>query len=85
MMRRTAAGSVVKKLISSTASSSCCTPNTSTERFRRSLIFHYVPQSRVEMTKFYIPLLSPTGEEILVTQSTEGGVCGDGWVPAEPH
>ncbi|WP_420110575.1 phytanoyl-CoA dioxygenase family protein [Pseudactinotalea sp.] len=60
-------------------------PNRSADRFRRSLIFHYVPQSSVEMAKFYLPLLSPSGEEIRVTESTEGGVCGDGWVPAGPH
>ncbi|KAJ5461921.1 phytanoyl-dioxygenase family protein [Penicillium daleae] len=60
-------------------------PNRSADRFRRSLIFHYVPQSSTKIAKFYLPLTSPTGEEILVSESREGGVCGDAWVPSSPH
>ncbi|KAJ5819347.1 phytanoyl-dioxygenase family protein [Penicillium riverlandense] len=60
-------------------------PNRTTDRFRRSLIFHYVPQSSTKIAKFYLPLISPTGKEVFVSESTEGGVCGDGWVPSGPH
>ena len=60
-------------------------PNRTTDRFRRSLIFHYVPQSSVRIAKFYLPLISPNGMEILVSKSAEGGICGDGWVPSGPH
>jgi phytanoyl-CoA hydroxylase len=60
-------------------------PNRTTDRFRRSLIFHYVPQTSVEIAKFYNPMLTPTGEEITVTESEDGGACGDGWTPAGPH
>lgn len=60
-------------------------PNSSATRFRRSLIFHYVPQSSTEIANFYLPLISPTGNEILVSESAKGGVCGDGWIPSGPH
>jgi len=60
-------------------------PNKSNERFRRSLIFHYIPQSSTKVAGFYLPLLSPTGKEIIISESLNGGVCGDGWVPTGPH
>jgi phytanoyl-CoA hydroxylase len=60
-------------------------PNLTADRFRRSLIFHYIPQSSVQVAKFYLPLTSPTGEEILVPESAAGGICGEGWEPAGPH
>lgn len=54
-------------------------PNTSTDRFRRSLIFHYIPQRSEAIARFYQPLLDPSGDEVLMTESAEGGPCGTGW------
>ncbi|GAA2107151.1 phytanoyl-CoA dioxygenase family protein [Microlunatus panaciterrae] len=59
--------------------------NRTADRFRRSLIFHYVPQSSVEIAQFYNPLLTPAGDEVMVTEATDGGACGDGWNPVGPH
>ncbi len=55
-------------------------PNTSVDRFRRSLIFHYIPQASVEVAKFYLPLVTPGGDEVTMSESPEGGPCGEGWV-----
>jgi phytanoyl-CoA hydroxylase len=60
-------------------------PNRSADRFRRSLIFHYVPQSSTEIAPFYNPLLTPGGDEITVTEAEDGGACGEGWTQAGPH
>lgn len=60
-------------------------PNRSAERFRRSLIFHYVPVSSVEISRFYNPLLRLDGSEIVIAESADGGACGDGWTPSAPH
>jgi phytanoyl-CoA hydroxylase len=60
-------------------------PNRSAGRFRRSLIFHYVPQTSAEIARFYNPLLTPAGDEIVVSETADGGACGEGWVPAAPH
>ncbi|SFS03921.1 Ectoine hydroxylase-related dioxygenase, phytanoyl-CoA dioxygenase (PhyH) family [Microbacterium sp. cf046] len=60
-------------------------PNRSTDRFRRSLIFHYVPQSSTEIARFYNPLLTPGGDEIVVAETADGGACGEGWTPTGPH
>lgn len=55
-------------------------PNTSAERFRRSLIFHYVPAASVEVSRFYLPLVDlGTGEDTLIDEATGGGPCGDAW------
>lgn len=54
-------------------------PNTSTDRFRRSLIFHYVPRAGVEIAKFYQPLVAPDGSEVRIAEATSGGPCGEGW------
>lgn len=59
-------------------------PNTTADRFRRSLIFHYIPQASVEVAKFYDPLITPAGDEISITAATDGGSCGEGWA-AGPH
>lgn len=55
-------------------------PNTS-DRFRRSLIFHYIPQGSAEVARFYNPLLTRGGEEITIAEATDGGACGEGWEP----
>jgi phytanoyl-CoA hydroxylase len=59
-------------------------PNRSPDRFRRSLIFHYVPQSSREIARFYLPLVAPSGEDVLVAESPDGGPCGVGWT-SEGH
>ncbi len=55
-------------------------PNTTADRFRRSLIFHYVPQASQEVAKFYHPMLTRAGDEVTFGVSAEGGACGEGWV-----
>ncbi|MGW7680868.1 phytanoyl-CoA dioxygenase family protein [Kribbella sp. NPDC054772] len=54
-------------------------PNTTTGRFRRSLIFHYVPQASTEISKGYMPLITPDGQEIRIGEAHGGGPCGDGF------
>ncbi len=51
------------------------TPNTSTDRFRRSLIFHYVPASTVEMSHYY-EALSFYGDKPTIAANMDGGPCG---------
>ena len=51
-------------------------PNTSTTRFRRSFICHYVPNSCVEVAQFYKPLLRFNGEVVQKAVATGGGPCG---------
>jgi ectoine hydroxylase-related dioxygenase (phytanoyl-CoA dioxygenase family) len=60
-------------------------PNHTTDRFRRSLIFHYVPRSSTEIAAFYHPLLTPEGDETVVAAAIDGGACGEGWQPSRPH
>lgn len=56
-------------------------PNSSADRFRRSLIFHYVPQASVEVARFYQPLLNQHGEEVWIDEAVGGGPCGEGFGP----
>lgn len=56
-------------------------PNTSTTRFRRSLIFHYIPEAATEISKFYDPLLSPAGTAVSRADARGGGPCGEGFEP----
>ena len=51
------------------------TPNTSADRFRRSLIFHYVPASTVEISHWY-EALSFDGERQDIAVNMDGGPCG---------
>jgi hypothetical protein len=61
------------------------TPNTSTDRFRRSLIFHYVPASTVEMSHYY-EALSFDGEKQDIAVNMDGGPCGTTQdLPTGPH
>lgn len=60
-------------------------PNTSTERFRRALILHYVPQDSRVIARFYQPLLTPDGVEVTLDPPAGGGPCGDGWHPNQPR
>lgn len=51
------------------------TPNTSTDRFRRSLIFHYVPASTAEMSHWYEAMhFDGRRQDIAINQ--DGGPCG---------
>ncbi len=52
--------------------------NRSTDRFRRSLIFHYAPTSCEKINAFYHPLLAMDGSVIDRNVSAEGGPCGVG-------
>jgi ectoine hydroxylase-related dioxygenase (phytanoyl-CoA dioxygenase family) len=60
-------------------------PNRTTDRFRRSLIFHYVPRASTEVARFYHPLLTPDGDEVTVPAADAGSACGEGWQPTGPH
>lgn len=61
------------------------TPNTSADRFRRSLIFHYVPASTVEMSHYY-EALSFDGIKQDIAVNLDGGPCGTTQeLPAGPH
>lgn len=60
-------------------------PNRTLDRYRRSLIFHYVPQGSQEVARHYQPLLDRQGREVLVAESADGGQCGDGWDLSSPH
>jgi phytanoyl-CoA hydroxylase len=55
-------------------------PNRSKDRFRRSFICHYVPRSTMRISKFYLPLLTPNGEEVIIEANTGGGGCGTNWM-----
>ena len=61
------------------------TPNTSTDRFRRSLIFHYAPASTVELSHWY-EALSFDGVRQEIAVNLDGGPCGTVQdLPAGPH
>jgi hypothetical protein len=51
------------------------TPNTSANRFRRSLIFHYIPESTMELSHFY-EAMSFDGVKQEITMNLDGGPCG---------
>ncbi|MGL4176326.1 MAG: phytanoyl-CoA dioxygenase family protein [Dermatophilaceae bacterium] len=59
-------------------------PNTTADRFRRSLIFHYIPEASREVARFYHPLLTTDGEEVRIAEAADGGACGEGWTSG-PH
>ena len=52
------------------------TPNTTKDRFRRSLICHYLPRSSTAIHEWYQPLLDFDGGEHRIGTSTAGGPCG---------
>ena len=61
------------------------TPNTSVDRFRRSLIFHYVPASTVEMSHWY-EAMSFDGDRQDIAINMDGGPCGTTQeLPSGPH
>lgn len=59
-------------------------PNTSPDRFRRSLIFHYVPRSSRELANWYHNPTTFDGEIIRIDAAQGGGPCGVAQ-PMGPH
>lgn len=53
------------------------TPNQTRDRFRRSFICHYVPNSMAEMSGAYYPLHTFGGEKIERAHAEGGGPCGN--------
>ena len=51
-------------------------PNTSQDRFRRSLIGHYIVGEAEKVAKYYHPVLRMDGEEVTLGESERGGSCG---------
>lgn len=51
-------------------------PNTTQDRFRRSLIAHYVSGEAEQLTQYDQPVLTMDGEEKWLTFSEFGGPCG---------
>ncbi|HYO11444.1 MAG TPA: phytanoyl-CoA dioxygenase family protein [Tepidisphaeraceae bacterium] len=60
-------------------------PNTSRDRFRRSLICHYVPASTVELAHWYERPMSFDGAVHKIAVATGGGPCGSLQEAARPH
>lgn len=53
------------------------TPNSSADRFRRSFICHYVPNSMMEMSSSYYPLHRFDGQALERDVAQGGGPCGN--------
>lgn len=53
------------------------TPNTTTDRFRRAFICHYVPQRVEAISGWYYPLLTFEGEQLQRDSVEDGGPCGN--------
>ena len=51
-------------------------PNTTTDRFRRSLIGHYIMGSAEKVSKYYHPVLRMDGSVVKLGNSERGGPCG---------
>lgn len=51
-------------------------PNSTSDRFRRSFICHYVPRSTQVMAQWYSPLWTFNGEAVEVGGTQSGGPCG---------
>ena len=60
------------------------TPNTSLDRFRRSLIAHYVPRHSQELAHWYRSPLTFDGEVVDIAEAIGGGPCGTAQ-PMGPH
>jgi hypothetical protein len=57
------------------------TPNNSKDRFRRSLIGHYIVGEAREVHRYYHPALRMDGSPVELAESVAGGTCGT-WVGA---
>ncbi len=51
-------------------------PNTTDDRFRRSLIAHYIEGDAHQVAKWYFPVLRMDGREVELEQSASGSECG---------
>jgi len=51
-------------------------PNTTTNRFRRSMIGHYIVGEAEKVAKYYHPVLRMDGSEVDLGISKSGGACG---------
>ena len=51
-------------------------PNTSTDRFRRALIGHYIDGAAAQVAQFYHPALRMDGTLLELAESPGGGACG---------
>ena len=51
-------------------------PNTSSNRFRRSMIGHYIVGEAEKVAKYYHPVLRMDGTEVDLGVSKSGGACG---------
>lgn len=54
-------------------------PNTTSDRFRRALIGHYIVGEAEKVYKHYHPVLRMNGSEVRLGESEKGGLCGT-WV-----
>jgi ectoine hydroxylase-related dioxygenase (phytanoyl-CoA dioxygenase family) len=52
-------------------------PNTTADRFRRALIFHYIPEDSTVIAAFYNPLVRPDRRPAVLPEAIGGGPCGD--------
>ncbi|GAA4091840.1 phytanoyl-CoA dioxygenase family protein [Nonomuraea soli] len=60
-------------------------PNSTVDRFRRSLIFHYVGESTTHISSWY-PTLRMSGEVVAIAAAVGGGPCGtEGGGVSGPH
>jgi phytanoyl-CoA hydroxylase len=51
-------------------------PNSTADRFRRSLIAHYIEGDSQQVAQWYFPTLRMDGSEITLDKSTNGSECG---------
>lgn len=51
-------------------------PNTTEDRFRRSLIGHYIGASAEKVADYYHPVLRMDGTEVTMQPNEDGGPCG---------
>lgn len=51
-------------------------PNRSATRFRRALVFHYVPRNTVELSSWYRTPMRFNAELLTIAAATGGGACG---------
>ncbi len=58
-------------------------PNTTTDRFRRALIAHYIEGDSEKVARWYKPTLRMDGTEVDIGASDKGGACGV-WVDTDP-
>jgi ectoine hydroxylase-related dioxygenase (phytanoyl-CoA dioxygenase family) len=59
-------------------------PNTTSDRFRRALIGHYIAGDAREVNKYYFPVYRMDGSQVELEKSQVGGTCGV-WVNRDGH